>query len=82
MFEPTPIPLSAIWPPLIPAHPDQVQRFADRMRDGESFPPIRVVAGLPGQYRVIDGTHRAAAATAAGLTHIDGIVCTPEFFAS
>ena len=40
----------------------KVVSAAKAFRRFKTVPPVRVVAGLPGLYQVIDGVHRAAAA--------------------
>ncbi len=58
--------LDAIWAPVHPADPDRV----DLIRRGEAFPLARADDGLPGLFRVHDGTHRAAASVLAGFSHV------------
>jgi len=45
-------------------------RYADAMRNGDVFPPVAVVPDGHGQYVVLDGFHRVAAAQRAGKTSI------------
>ena len=52
------------------------------MRDGVAFPAIRVrpIEGLPGRYRIVNGTHRAVSRLA-GLTYVElatGLKCPPS----
>lgn len=52
---------------------DTIEDYAQRMRDGVRFPPIRVVRD-DGRLLVVDGWHRGLAARRAELATIEGIV--------
>jgi len=52
----------------------QIKHYADRMEQGDSFPPI-VVYELNGKYVIADGFHRVAAAR---LAKMDTIACRVE----
>lgn len=56
-----------------------VNRYADAMRVGVVFPPIKVVR-INGAYVLIDGWHRIAAATSAGHTVIEAEAVPVEDF--
>lgn len=64
------IPLSVLWPPLHPKSPELVRLFSDLMCKGVAFPPVRAVEGPPDVFRIVEGTHRAAASKLAGFTHV------------
>lgn len=55
---------------------EMVRHYADRMRAGDSFPPVDVVKTESGEYLLADGHHRFAAAEARGEVVISANVTT------
>lgn len=57
-----------------------VQEYADSMRDGDKFPPVKVFEDqLTGNHWLADGFHRVEAATRAGLRKIDADLAAGTF---
>jgi len=51
-----------------------VDQYAERMQEGDRFPPIVAFLDGEGAYHVADGFHRIAAARKIGATDIEAIV--------
>lgn len=54
-----------------------VKQYANQMRNGATFPPIKV-ARMNGAYAVVDGWHRLGAARLLGVADVDAVIVPCE----
>jgi ParB-like chromosome segregation protein Spo0J len=56
----------------------RVEMFTALLKENEPLPPIEVVAVGDGTFVIADGVHRFEAAMAAGMSHVDAVLVSPN----